>query len=96
MAVNPKYFEKMSDLLDELILARKQQALEYRDYLERIVDLAINVDQGIQQVKKAKWRDNKFKERGARNSIKSVLTDDEGLVNAIFEFVKEPKNGYRT
>lgn len=29
IAVDPKYYEKMSDLLDELILARKKLALDY-------------------------------------------------------------------
>ena len=39
-AVNPKYYEKMSELLDALILQRKQEALNYREYLDRIVELA--------------------------------------------------------
>jgi type I restriction enzyme R subunit len=38
-AVNPKYYEKMSELLDALILERKQQAMSYKAYLARIVDL---------------------------------------------------------
>ena len=39
-AVNPKYYDKMSELLDGLILQRKQAALDYREHLERIVELA--------------------------------------------------------
>ncbi|MGQ7244941.1 hypothetical protein ACUN9V_15930 [Salinicola sp. V024] len=39
MAVNPKYYEKMSELLDALIKQRRQQAIEYREYLEKIVEL---------------------------------------------------------
>ncbi len=38
-AVNPKYYERMSDLLDALIRQRKQEALSYREYLDRIVDI---------------------------------------------------------
>ena len=38
-AVNPKYYEKMSELLDALILQRKQQAVDYKEYLAAIVDL---------------------------------------------------------
>jgi type I restriction enzyme R subunit len=37
--VNPKYYERMSELLDALILQRKQQALDYRDYLRQIEKL---------------------------------------------------------
>ena len=40
MAVNPKYYERMSALLDALILERRQQAIEYQEYLTRIVELA--------------------------------------------------------
>ncbi len=38
-AVNPKYYEKMSQLLDALILQRKQEAVDYRAYLARVVEL---------------------------------------------------------
>ena len=39
MAVNPKYYEKMSELLDALIEQRRQEALDYKEYLRRIVEL---------------------------------------------------------
>ena len=38
-AVNPKYYEKMSQLLDALILQRKQEAVDYKAYLARVVEL---------------------------------------------------------
>ncbi|MHB8585928.1 MAG: type I restriction endonuclease subunit R [Thermoplasmatota archaeon] len=41
--VNPKFYEKMSDLLDSLIQARKKGAMSYREYLAKIVDLAKKV-----------------------------------------------------
>ena len=37
--INPKYYEKMSELLDALIAQRKQEALDYQKYLEKIVEL---------------------------------------------------------
>lgn len=37
--INPKYYEKMSELLDALIQERKAQAIEYKEYLKRIVEL---------------------------------------------------------
>ncbi|QXP57151.1 HsdR family type I site-specific deoxyribonuclease [Cellulophaga sp. HaHa_2_95] len=37
---NPKYYEKMSALLDELILLRKEEAVSYAEYLEKIKELA--------------------------------------------------------
>jgi len=41
--VNPKYFEKMSKLLDALIEERRRQAIEYKEYLRRIVELTKKV-----------------------------------------------------
>ncbi|WP_104202612.1 type I restriction endonuclease subunit R [Billgrantia saliphila] len=40
MAVNPKYYEYMSELLDALIKQRRQEAIEYQEYLAKIVALA--------------------------------------------------------
>lgn len=41
--VNPKYYEQMSVLLDELILQRRQQAIDYQEYLEKIRELSRKV-----------------------------------------------------
>jgi type I restriction enzyme, R subunit len=43
MAVNPKYYERMSELLDALIAERKRQALDYKAYLARLVVLTKQV-----------------------------------------------------
>jgi type I restriction enzyme R subunit len=42
---NPKYFENMSALLDELIQARKAAAQDYKAYLQKIVELSKQVTQ---------------------------------------------------
>jgi len=41
--INPKYYEKMSELLDALIKERKEQAIEYEKYLRKIVELTRKV-----------------------------------------------------
>ncbi|MDE2674825.1 MAG: HsdR family type I site-specific deoxyribonuclease, partial [Paracoccaceae bacterium] len=41
--VNPKYYEKMSKLLDALIQERKAKALQYKDYLKKIIDLSVEI-----------------------------------------------------
>ncbi len=43
MPINPKYYEKMSELLDTLIQERQNQAREYEQYLASIVELARQV-----------------------------------------------------
>ena len=39
-SVNPKYYDKMSELLDALIQQRKEEALDYEVHLDRLVQLA--------------------------------------------------------
>lgn len=41
--INPKYYEKMSQLLDALIDQRKKDALDYQKYLAQIVELTKKV-----------------------------------------------------
>ena len=41
--INPKYYEKMSQLLDALIRQRRKEALDYQEYLRRIVELTKKV-----------------------------------------------------
>jgi type I restriction enzyme, R subunit len=43
--VNPKYYDKMSELLDALIEQRKREATDYKEYLERLVEVAKKVKQ---------------------------------------------------
>lgn len=43
MITNPKYYERMSILLDELIKARKAEVISYEEYLNKIEELAKQV-----------------------------------------------------
>uniref|UniRef100_UPI002481D0F7 type I restriction endonuclease subunit R n=1 Tax=Stenomitos frigidus TaxID=1886765 RepID=UPI002481D0F7 len=43
--VNPKYYEQMSALLDALIQERREQAIDYQEYLEKVKQLARQVKQ---------------------------------------------------
>jgi len=44
---DPAFYEKMSELLDEIIALRKAKAIEYEEYLKRIADLARGVEAGL-------------------------------------------------
>jgi type I restriction enzyme R subunit len=46
---DPAYYEKMSELLDEIIGLRHAKAIEYEEYLKRIADLARRVEAGIEE-----------------------------------------------
>ena len=43
---DPAYYDKMSALLDEIIAARKANAIEYEEYLKQIAELAKRVEVG--------------------------------------------------
>lgn len=43
MPTNPKYYLRMSELLDELVKKRKQADVEYREYLKEIIALSKKV-----------------------------------------------------
>lgn len=40
---NPRYYSKMSELLEELIKMKKDQNLDYQEYLERLIELVKKV-----------------------------------------------------
>lgn len=42
-AMNPKYYDKMSALLDALIEQRRQEAIDYKQYLAKVLELATTV-----------------------------------------------------
>jgi type I restriction enzyme R subunit len=44
--INPKYYEKMSQLLDALIVQRRQDAISYQEYLQQIVELTRQAKNG--------------------------------------------------
>ena len=43
MPTNPKYYQRMSELLDELIKRRKKEDLAYKEYLSKIIELTKQV-----------------------------------------------------
>ena len=43
---DPAFYEKMSELLDEIIAARRAKAEEYEEYLKQIAELAKKVEAG--------------------------------------------------
>jgi type I restriction enzyme, R subunit len=58
---NPKYFEKMSVLLDEIIQERKNESIDYAKYLQKIAKLVQNVKQPFTQTTYPKSINSKSK-----------------------------------
>lgn len=88
---NPKYFEKMSELLDELIKLRKEDALKYEQYLKEIEELTKKVKQVNGQGKYPKSLKSP-----SQKAFYDNFANDEELSLTIDETIKyTAKDGWR-
>ena len=88
---NPKYFEKMSVLLDELIDERKAQAKSYKQYLEEIIDLSKKVKDQSRGGKYPKPIDT-----DAKRALYDNLDNDKDLVLRVDRAVRSSRmDGFR-
>jgi len=84
--INPKYYEKMSELLDALIEQRKREALSYHEYLAQIVELTKKA-QGAETVASYPAALNSK----AKRALFDNLDGDEALALAIDEEIRLTK-----
>lgn len=85
--VNPKYYEQMSELLDALIKERKEQAIAYKEYLEKIKELA-------GKIVKPTGRTNpypKSMDTKAKQALYDNLEEDEALSIALDTVIRHTK-----
>lgn len=88
---NPKYFEKMSTLLDELIQARKAASQNYKAYLQRIVELSKQVAQPSRSSQYPQSLNT-----AAKRALYDNLNQDEALSLAINDAIHQiKKDGWR-
>jgi type I restriction enzyme R subunit len=88
---NPKYYEKMSELLDALIQARKKQAIDYKAYLAKIVELTKKVSKPETESSYPPAINT-----GARRALYDNLEKDETLALKIDEAIRDVKKaGWR-
>jgi type I restriction enzyme R subunit len=63
-AMNPKYYDKMSELLDAILEQRRQQAIDYQEYLAKLLDAAKKLGTKESDTPYPNWADN-----GARRAL---------------------------
>lgn len=75
-ATNPKYFDKMSELLDAIIEERRRGAIEYQDYLAKLLETAVQLGRGESDDthKYPAWANN-----GAKRALVDFFLPDERL-----------------
>lgn len=89
---NPKYFDKMSVLLKELIDERKRAVISYEEYLKRVVELTRDVEKPETSVNYP----TSIKKSKALMSLYDNLGHDEELaVNLHNKIILEKQDGWR-
>lgn len=91
-SLDPAFYAKMSQILDELIKFRKTQQLEYQKYLERIIELTKEANEG----NLSKVPDS-IKNSAAKIALYHNLNENEDLVNLIhFKIMTTKKDDFRS
>ncbi len=88
--INPKYYEKMSELLDSLIKQRREVALDYEKYLAELMALAVQVHKpgGVDYPQSLNT--------GAKRALYDNLGKDEDLALAVdYAVLSSKKDGWR-
>jgi len=83
---NPKYFEKMSVLLDELIRERKAEAIQYENYLKKIVEFVKRIS-GVSGLESYPKNIN----TRAKRALYDNLDSNEALAIRVHENVERNK-----
>ncbi|VUT28066.1 MAG: hypothetical protein SYNGOMJ08_00626 [Candidatus Syntrophoarchaeum sp. GoM_oil] len=83
--IDPAYFEEMSKLLDEIIKERKESAMSYEEYLQKITELAKKVSNVYRDDLPAGIKTN------AQRSLYHNLNSDEELALRLDRAVKSVK-----
>ena len=88
---NPKYYERMSVLLDDLIRERRQSAIDYENYLKKIVEL-VKIIKDAEST--ASYPENI--DTNAKRALYDNLDNDEALASAIDDNIMHSKqDGWR-
>lgn len=81
---NPKYYEAMSKLLDELVKKRKEEAVKYEEYLAKIIDLTKRISNPAITTKYPQSLNTP-----AKRNLYDNLSKDEDLALALDTAVRE-------
>lgn len=85
-ASNPKYYEKMSELLDALIEERRRDALDYKDFLTKLVAQAEQLGRKESDKQYPDWVDS-----GAKRALHDFELPSEDLVPVVDRVVMGSK-----
>ena len=85
-ALNPAYYDRMSELLDAIIEARRKQSLDYENYLAQLLETARKVGAEGSDTDYPAWANN-----GAKRALVDFFVPDEHLAVEIDTVVRHTK-----
>lgn len=85
-SLDPAFYAKMSQILDELIKNRKSQQIEYQQYLDKIVELSKEASNG-----NVGDLPDSIKHSPAKTALYHNLNENDELVNAIHQRIMTTK-----
>jgi type I restriction enzyme R subunit len=85
-AMNPRYYDKMSELLNALIEQRRQEAVDYKAYLQQLLTLAAQVGKKESDTVYPEWVKN-----GAQRALVDFSFADPQLAVAVDHTVMRQK-----
>jgi len=85
-AMNPKYYDKMSELLDALIEQRRQGALDYQAYLAQLLEAARKLGTKESDTAYPDWADN-----GAKRALVDFFHPQDALAIEVDTIVRHTK-----
>ncbi len=84
--LNPKYYDRMSELLDAILEERRQGSLDYQEYLEELLEHAAKLGKGESETEYPAWADN-----GGRRALIDFFGSEDGLAPGVDEAVLNSK-----
>lgn len=85
-AMNPKYYDRMSELLDAIIEERRQQAIDYQEYLAKLLEAATQLGTKESDTQYPDWANN-----GAKRALVDFFFPEEHLAIEIDTIVRHTK-----
>lgn len=85
-AMNPKYYDKMSELLDAILEERRQGAIHYKEYLDKLLEHAAKLGKTESDTAYPDWADN-----GAKRALVDFFHPNDSLALQIDTTIRHTK-----
>ena len=85
-AMNPRYYDKMSELLDALIEERRRETIDYKEYLEKLIAHAQRLGRKESDTVYPDWIDS-----GVERALYDFGLPSEEFVRRVHETVRDTK-----